>query len=246
MSKKIIFSVVLMALSNVWAKDSDKFTSIRVETSFSKTELDSKDANGEKLRLLSNNNLGVALSLAEHWDTNNTTFLKVQYNNLSFNQVSSVIINNSDQSLLGLGVGHTYTLNSNLRLSGGLYLNEEIFVRAKDTGILTIDKFSNVVLKTDIEYDLVSLKDVSLGASGGVDVSAPFKAEAYGATEGSGNYEVKPAIGYGGSLYGRKFLYGYSIEGSIFVKLKSTETSVSTQNIINQGIGLRVAIPFGD
>lgn len=245
MSKNIIFITILLLWNTAWAKDSDKFTSVRLETTFSKTELDSKDSSGGKLRLISNNNFGASLSLAEHWNSKNTTFIKAQYNKLSFNELSSVLMENPTQSLLSLGVGHTYSINEGFRISGGLYLNEEVFVRSKDVGILTIDKFSNIVIESDAEYDFVSLSDLALGANGTIDISAPFNAEAYGATEGSGNYEVKTSVGYGGALYGRKFLDGYSIEGSIFFKIKSAETSVTTQNIINQGIGLRIAIPFG-
>lgn len=245
--KNIIFALILGLSLNAHSQEEEKsnFSSLRVETNFSTVEIGAVDSNQGKLKLLSKNNLGVGLSLAENWNKDNTSFIKFQYNKLDFNSLQNLNIENLSQSLTWLSVGHTYTFTDSFRVSGSLIMGEELYVRAKDIGVLTVDKFSNFLIKTDAELDFVNKKNFSLGGQVSLEGSAPFSAEAYGATEGTGNYEVKTALAYGGALYGRKYLDGYSLEGSLFFKLKNASTTITEQSVSTQGISLRLAIPFG-
>jgi hypothetical protein len=109
---------------------------------------------------------------------------------------------------------------------------------------LTIDKFSNWIVKAEMDWDIVNKERFSLGLNAGLDISAPFDAVAYENTEGS-NYKVNSSLGYSTGAYGRKYFEGYSIEGSLFIKVKEAKTSITDQSITSQGINLRIAIPFG-
>lgn len=245
--KKIILICVLFSSYKSFAKKEtfQDFSSLRVETNYSKVEINAQDENQQKLRLLSNNNLGMGISLVEHWDEKQTSNIKIQYNKMSFNPLSITPIDNLNQSITLLSVGHTYSFSEFFRLNGSLIFGEELYVRSKDIGFLTIDKFSNLILKFEMDYDIVNKEKFTIGINGGVDLSAPFEAQSYDNTEGTANYKVDAALGYSGSLYGRKYLNGYSLEGSLFMKIKDSKTSVTDQNIITQGINLRLAIPFG-
>lgn len=245
--KNIIFIVTFALSLTTYATEEEKsnFSSLRAETNFSTVEITSVDSNNEKLKLLSKNNLGIGLSLAENWNKNNTSFIRVQYNKLDFNALGNLTVENLSNTLTWLSVGHTYSITDSFRISGSLIMGEELYVRAKDVGLLTVDKFSNYLIKTDAELDMVNKKDFSLGGQVSLEGSAPFSAEAYGATEGSANYEVKSALAYGTALYGRKYLDGYSIEASLFIKVKNASTSITDQSVSTQGLSLRVAIPFG-
>lgn len=224
-------------------KETTSFSSLRTDVSYTFTEIESVDANGAKLRLLSETNTGVALSYTEHWDNQNTTSLKLGYNSLNFKNPDSSNVENTKLSLMSFGFGHTYSFNKKFRVHAGIYWNEEVYIRAKNTNLLTLDKFLNPSVKTDAELDFVEINNFKLGSSLSVEVSAPFTAERYETTEG--NYAVDPALATGACIYARKFLNGYSIEGNVFYKNKKAKTSITEQTTVSQGIGLRLAIPFG-
>lgn len=244
-----LFSLQLFAQNKnennvqVIKKEITNFSSIRTDINYSFTEIESVDPNGAKLRLLSESHTGLSLSYAEHWDKSNTTTIKLGYGNLNLKNPDSSNIENTKLSLLSFGIGHTYSFNNNFRFHAGVYWNEDVYVRAKTTNLLTLDKFLNPSLKTDLEYDIVELNNFEIGTNLSLDLSAPFTAERYETTKG--NYDVNPALGTSVGVYARKFLNGYSIEGSLFYKNKKSKTSITEQTTTSQGIGFRIAIPFG-
>ena len=250
---KHIYIISLILFSFLYSKAEDKvkiieketvtFSSLRLETGFSFTEIESVDSNGGKLRLISKSNIGVGLGYTEYWSKEHVTSLKANFNQISFNVPNLLNIESTEASLLSFGINHTYNFNENLRLNLGAYLSEEIFIRAKNSTTLTLDKFLNPLVKSEVEYDFVDTNNFKIGSNLNIEVSAPFKAERYESTEG--NYEVDPSLGTGASIYARKFLNGYSIEGSIFYKRKNAKTSITEQITSNQGLTLRLAIPFG-
>lgn len=246
----LVFSIQLFAQNNdpqnevqVIKKEITNFSSVRTELNYSFTEIESVDSNGAKLRLLSENHTNLSLSYAEHWNKKNTTILKLGYGNLNFKNSDRSSIENTKLSLLSFGLGHTYSFSNKLRVHAGVYWNEDVYVRSKTINLLTLDKFLNPSLKTELEYDFVELKNFEIGTNLSLELSAPFTAERYETTEG--NYDVNPALGSGLGIYARKFLNGYSIEGSLFYKNKKSKTSITEQTTTSQGIGFRVAIPFG-
>lgn len=224
-------------------KETINFSSIRTELTYSFTEIESVDGAGAKLRLLSQSNMGIAVGYTEHWNSHNTTHIKAAYNSVVFKTPETSSIENTNLSLISFGIGHTYSFSEKLRLNAGFYLTEDVYIRAKSVTVLTLDKFLNPSIKGDLEYDFLEINNFKLGGSANLEVSAPFTAERYESTEG--NYEVNTAFGSGATIYARKFLKGYSIEGNLFYRNKSAKTSITNQTTTNQGIGLRIAIPFG-
>lgn len=242
MKTNIVLFLSLLIIS-VKVMADDRFTSIRLESNYSFTEIESTDTNNQKSRLLSKSNPGISVSLAEHWNSKNTTSIKFYYNQLSLKKSEGAEIEGLEQTLTSFGVTHNYSYSDNLRFALSGMFTEELYLRSKSASSLTLDKFLNPQLKLDTEYDLFKTSNLTFGTALNLDVSAPFTAEKYESTEG--NYSVDASLGFGGAVYGRKFFKNYSLEGSVFIKNKSATTSTTTQNTLNQGVSLRIAIPFG-
>lgn len=240
MKKLLLLSFLL--LSSV-SKAQDQFTSFRIDTSYSFTEISAVNGAGARARINSISNPGLGLSLVEHWDQKNTTSIKFNYNAAKFEKSDAIPIEGLDQPLVSFGIKQTHSFSSWFRSSLGLFLEEQLFIRQNSPTTLTADKFLNPVLSLDAEFDLLKRKNMDLGAAINLDLTAPFRSDAYPGYESA--YNVNAAFGYGGTVYGRKYFKSFSLEGSLYYKTRSAHTTVADQTSINEGVAIRIAVPFG-